>query len=641
MQTTSRHIRSGVPGYALTITLIFLAVALVIFGGIFSWTASNAKITLRNNQYNMSQNAAEGAVERVIGQIDRDFVYGSISNASAYTGLPSTIDQSSWPVQYTFSDTNGNPNVASVIKAPQNNSVVPLNSQYAGLFGMAQSIDVYVTATPIGQPHNVPATIHEALQFANIPLFQFAIFYNVNLEIAPGNTMIISGPVFCNQNIWEYSSSCTFASTVTAAGTNAVIVNDPFCPGKTGSGAPTFSGGGAVNNANPMVMPIGTNNSPGAILALLNLPPADFAMGTAAAYSSNGIVYPANGADLVITNFASGTNDGAGIIPYGTNQFVYFQDSGLTPVQFDYFIITNGITGKTFSTNYISPTLLGLKTNIYFAGYSWITNAVFYDWREGWNGGSGPAKRVEAVQIDVGKFNYWLTNQIVPSSGCSGAAIDQTKVLHSGQHIDSVYVYNSVALTSKQLPAVRVVNGAQLPNPGNSTTPAGFTVATPFPMYVKGNYNSQDATGSAVGLYATNSSSLAIPHTLPAALMAASITILSTSWNDAVTTKLPNPGATTVNAAMLEGIVGSTSSGVYSGGVENFLRLLENWGGTLTYNGSIVVLFYSQWATNLQVPPGGYYGAPTRNWAFDLNFKSSAKLPPLTPQIKAMIRGQW
>ncbi|MGA2246890.1 MAG: hypothetical protein ABSH48_18000 [Verrucomicrobiota bacterium] len=36
-----------------------------------------------------------------------------------------------------------------------------------------------------------------------------------------------------------------------------------------------------------------------------------------------------------------------------------------------------------------------------------------------------------------------------------------------------------------------------------------------------------------------------------------------------------------------------------------------------------------------------YYTPPTRNWAFDLNFQNSAKLPPLTPQMRAMIRGNW
>ena len=58
--------------------------------------------------------------------------------------------------------------------------------------------------------------------------------------------------------------------------------------------------------------------------------------------------------------------------------------------------------------------------------------------------------------------------------------------------------------------------------------------------------------------------------------MADSITILSANWNDGTTSKMPTASTTTVNAAMLEGIVRSTNSN-YSGGVENFLRLLENW----------------------------------------------------------------
>jgi hypothetical protein len=625
--------RAGVRGVALGVTLIFLVVSLLVFVSILSWTESNATVTARNNQYNMSENAAEAAVERVIGQIDRDFISLSISNGSAYTSLPGGIDQSTWPVQYTFSDTNGNPNVASVIFGPAATSTVSLNSQYAGLYGLAQSIDVYATATPNGQRFTVPATIHEALQFANIPLYQFAIFYNVNLEIDPGATMLVSGPVFCNQNIWEGSSVCTFSSTVAAVGTNCTKTTDPFATSYTGSGASTFSlAGQPVNNANPLVMPIGTNNSPGAILGLLNLPPPDFAMGSAAAYSSNGIVYPANGADLVITNFASGTNDG-NYTPRGTNLMVYFQDSGLYQLPYDYYILTNRTAHVLYSTNNAA----NQTTNIIFAGFSWITNAVFYDWREGWN--SGTPKRVEAVQIDIAKLNIWLTNKAANGgSDANGLNPDPTKVQHAGHHIDSVYVYNSVPLTTTQLPAVRVANGAQLPNPGNST--AGFTVATPFPIYVLGDYNSQDATGSALGLYGTIG---ATAHTYPAALMGDSITILSPSWKDSVTSKLPTPSSVTVNAAMLEGIVASNPniSGNYSGGVENFMRLLENWGGTLTYNGSIVVLFYSQYATNSWRPTGNYYNAPTRHWAFDMNFKSAAKLPPLTPAIKAMIRGNW
>jgi hypothetical protein len=177
-----------------------------------------------------------------------------------------------------------------------------------------------------------------------------------------------------------------------------------------------------------------------------------------------------------------------------------------------------------------------------------------------------------------------------------------------------------------------------------------------------GNYNSQNNGLSALGLWATNSSVTgATANTLPAALMGDSVTILSTNWADAnsaftnasvCTNAGPYSGNTTVNAAMLEGIVASNPNivGNYSGGVENFLRLLENWdktptGGStqqaLTYNGSIVVLFYSQYATNSWQPTGNYYNPAHRNWAFDLNFQNANKLPPMTPATRAMVRGNW
>jgi len=76
-------------------------------------------------------------------------------------------------------------------------------------------------------------------------------------------------------------------------------------------------------------------------------------------------------------------------------------------------------------------------------------------------------------------------------------------------------------------------------------------------------------------------------------------------------------------------------NGDYSGGVENSLRMLENWSSqTLTYNGSIVVLCSSRYATNCWRETGEYYTAPTPHWAFDWNFQNYGKLPPLTPAVK-------
>jgi hypothetical protein len=179
-----------------------------------------------------------------------------------------------------------------------------------------------------------------------------------------------------------------------------------------------------------------------------------------------------------------------------------------------------------------------------------------------------------------------------------------------------------------------VFNGQTLPD-------NGLTVATSRPLYVQGHYNANSAH-----LGTTNTT-----LTKPASFVSDSINILSQSWNDtnsASGISSRPASATTVNAAFLSGIVESKDSNrtkKYSGGVENYPRLLEHWqaGGkkTLTYNGSMVVLFSSQYATNGWQYGGDFYTAPYRNWSFDLNFLDPGKLPPGTPQLSTMIRGRW
>src|SRR5207302_2811518 len=75
-----------------------------------------------------------------------------------------------------------------------------------------------------------------------------------------------------------------------------------------------------------------------------------------------------------------------------------------------------------------------------------------------------------------------------------------------------------------------------------------------------------------------------------------------------------------------------------------FSALLEEWTNkTLTYNGSMVVMFQSKFATAPWVNIGIYYNPPTRNWAFDQNFSdpTGSKLPPATPAASTLIRGTW
>jgi len=647
MKILSSPIRRNRSGYALLIILCFLVVCLIVFASTMSWISSNSNVTNRNNQFNMSEAAAEAATEKVLSQMNYDFVAQSLSNSGTYYGqtfIPSTTDQATWPTKYVYSDANAVTNQISVNMGAQGTNTQALNSQFTGLYGLVQPVTITATATPIGQRFNVPATVSESLQFASIPLFQFAIFYNMNLEIAAAQTLNIAGPVYSNGGIWSGATTITFANSVSAVGIATNTANDPFCTGYTGSGLATYSMAGQPTSGNDHItMPIGTNNNPAAVEGIINLPPAAYTMNTAAAFSTNGLLYLANGADLYLTNFPTGTNCSPNAYPKGTNMILYYQDGANSPnyqtkIPYDYYLMktNHGLLSASgiFATNWadtIITTNRNYITNIIYAGYSFLTNVTFVDWREGWNGSSGPAKKVQAVQVDIAKFNIWLTNSAATNNGIYYNT--QCKLpSHKTHPIDSIYIYNSVPLTGTTLPAVRVANGAILPS---QTAPNGFTVATAMPIYVWGDYNVSNNLGSSLGQNSTT-------YTWPAGLMGDAVTILSDGWVDSNTGKKPGASDTTVNAAILAGIVASTNSN-YSGGVENFLRMLESWNasGDLWYNGSIVVMFPSQYATNFWQQTGNYYDAPTRHWAFDTNFMQQVRLPPLTPQSKGVIRATW
>jgi hypothetical protein len=629
MRIIRRSCKRVKAGYALIIVLVFLAVTLLTCASLMSWVSTNAKITGRNNLFNQSEAAAESATENVLATMMRDFNNQTLNSAGTYAAL--VPDQTNWPIQFRFSDGAGITNRTAVIMDPT--SWTPLPQPYTGLYGLGQNCTVSSTATPLNQGESLSATVSQSLWFGTIPVFQYAIFYNPDLEMNPGATMAVNGKVHSNADIWATGNSAAaplkFSDVVEAAGkvTQTCGPNDPVNTGRSGNVIFLDTTNNPLAGAKSLTLPIGTNNNPIAAEGILNLPPAGLGAPNASAYSIPGQVYPYNEADLIISN-----------APNGTNLSVYYQDpynvSTLTRLQPDITNIVTTGSGKSKVTT----------TNTCF---SFATNVSFYDYRE--------YSTVQAVQIDVAKLNVWLTN----TGGTGGNQYNVKCGGSDGNHgdkghwINGIYVYNSIPQTggspstTGQLPAVRVINGQRLP-------PDGLTVATPQPLYVEGHYN---VTTNGVNYSMTLGSS--ISNTLPAALMGDSITVLSTNWDDGNDIKGKALGTrksadTTINAATLEGIVSSAKDAGgnkhYSGGVENFLRLLEDWSnnsnghngaGVLTYNGSIVVLFTSMYATNFWQQTGNYYNAPNRQWGFDLSFTNQNKLPPMTPQVRAVVRQFW
>jgi hypothetical protein len=70
------------------------------------------------------------------------------------------------------------------------------------------------------------------------------------------------------------------------------------------------------------------------------------------------------------------------------------------------------------------------------------------------------------------------------------------------------------------------------------------------------------------------------------------------------------------------------------GGVHNFLRYLEEWGGqTSNYEGSLVSLYFSQYGVGAFKCCNMVYNPPGRNYSFDLDFTDPSKMPPGTPRF--------
>jgi hypothetical protein len=205
--------------------------------------------------------------------------------------------------------------------------------------------------------------------------------------------------------------------------------------------------------------------------------------------------------------------------------------------------------------------------------------------------------------------------------------------------IDYIRIYKNANGTTnlrKSPYAFAVSGGRNLPN--------GFTFVTDQAVYVQGDYNTYtDGTASAKK---------------PAAIMGDTITNLSNNClstetasgsvftgqvNCGRTSGMSAASTTTVNAAYLSYTNQSVGNyplaatpKVYSGGLNNYVRMVENWDTyTFVYRGSLVSLgspvefsgAYSN-ATGLS----GYYTIPNRDFGFDTDFNTFDQLPPLSPR---------
>jgi hypothetical protein len=220
-------------------------------------------------------------------------------------------------------------------------------------------------------------------------------------------------------------------------------------------------------------------------------------------------------------------------------------------------------------------------------------------------------------------------------------------------NIDKVtYPYTS----GKSIYGFGFSDGTNLPGP--------LTLATEQAIYLQGDYNTVDdqsaaTMGDTIAVLSnacTNADrviscgDLLNGSTPPAPVKGTYASLAGNATYSGTPNSVPVATPTTIRAAFLSqtDLTNTTSSPLrYSGGLNNYIRMLENWQNVpLNYTGSFISLGtpvefsgpyqYGRTGGNLVDKSQSdyyYYYPPIRNFSFDTNFNVASQLPPLTPKV--------
>ena len=576
-------------GFALEATLIVMVlISVLVAAAVTSYVMvqKSGSVDYRGTRVAY---AAEAGADAVISQLAQAMTDGILSSSDIASVTLPTLSG------FTFATPTVN-----TVGSPLPRTIT--NGPFSGLIGLNQQIDIGITAT---DQANNRAQVVVTANAQSIPIFQFGVFYEGDLEIHNGPNLDFAGWVHTNSNLYLNSgSSQHFMDLITTpdsifwqrknenARDNHTYIDDASGTPRTlnfdSRSNPGQSFVTASNNLfNGRVMTGVSGVSPLRLPLPNGMPPIQ-------------LIMPRSGAD---------DPDARGV------KFSWKATAHLT-VDMALLASVNTCTGITILG---SPLPDAANCALIFSG----APQGFWDNRE--NIG------VDVFNINMGALQTWAGG-------------------NAARDYSIIYVtFTNVSPTNaaRDYPAVRVHNGSLLRSP--------VTVSTDRPLYIWGNYNN-------VGWQ-------------PASFIADALTILSSSWTDAghtvpatntaagggpdysSTSQTNAANSTTIFAAIAAGHSATpcdwqragctvptpppaTSGGSYGGGLENFPRFLEKFGGsrTVTYRGSLVSLFESQYAARRRWAWKNYYDPPNRDWAFDLRFRDPRNLPPGTPVVGSVIQ---
>ncbi len=442
----------------------------------------------------------------------------------------------------------------SIVATGSPTTVTLTSGPYASLNSISTPYTITVQASGINTDSGT-VRLTQILQDQQIPLFQFGVYYNDDLEIFPGATMTFNGRVHSNADIY-LGGKAIFDSAISSAG--AIFRCRKDIPSNCASAQIRAPSDDLLDLTYDHTDSDWVNRAYNDWKGLVR----DVAHGV------QELSLPVETGDLLDLIKRGDTID-----PVSSSE-----SQALRKVRLYWQADLRILDGIAYNRN---GTQLTLPPGA-------VSTASFFDYREN--------KPVNVRQIDCN-----ILGDIELDNG----------ILYVSDTQDNPGI----------LKALRLVNCATL-GPAD-----GLTVASDTPIYVKGNYNTNNKKG--------------------AALVGDTITFLSNNWDDDNAINASSPFSnrvatpTTVNAALVTGDT-ITSVGDYNGGLENLPRFLENWSGVnFVLRGSIINLWESQQAIGAWNYGSPIYQAPNRVWSYDADFDDPANLPPGTPRVRTLAQAQW
>jgi len=485
--------------------------------------------------------------------------------------------------------------------------------EQSGIQTLVDTYEVEARATVAGTRY----TAQRIVSTDSTPIFQFAVFYDSDLEVQPGPSMTLSGRVRTNGDMFL---GCGDTLTVDS---NYMHARGEILRHRKGSATSR----GTVDVRRWVDDPWDPSNP--VEFERMHSKGQLFAEGVASTsgYDSNFMGWDANGDgdyhdDGDWLPFIAGAFDFWGE-PEGYGQSGHTVQTGAHGVQTaaapsveamnmytevaggDYDLSADGVTYEQVADG------TGSYDPGYFhgeAGFSILVDPDGVTWTA--YDADGDVIPADALAGIVGVDEIYDAREADDDSTQTQVLTIDMALLHeSGWFPDNGLIYASHYGLADDLKGVYLHNGAVLES--------SVTVVVEGALYIQGDYNSDlPADG--------------IPSS--AAVIADAVNFLSNDWaGDKAPGDLPDATETTYNVALITGNYESTA-GNYNGGLENLPRFHEDWGGIdCNIRGSLVNLWESQYATGSWSIRGDRYRAPQRNWDYDTAFNSIENLPPYTP----------